>query len=418
MLFKLRWKSGDETWTDLWTASRLEQLQQYCDLLGVPSSAELPNKIDESPQDDEIHLSTAEIGASLVIKGRDGPVDWVTDIPVYHNTSSLFTQPTMQGQQSLSFIETKRGRYSTALLDQYKEYEYKDLCNKIWHRTGHHDRILELGPLPQDFSWWASDPESHSISPYFTAVALNIPDHVITKFLKSTQDFENAQAKVKSYSGGQQPSYRTTRGGNPRHTPRHNPISKPPFHDLTASESESSSNPSSPTPTLDIAAMQTVAIQTFQNAIAPQLAAMMGQLSVRNQAIAHSGGYSTLCRGNCSHVRYDRCCCRCNTSHEFTPSYHAAADGRCQGSDSGCAQSAQGNLRTEPLRGGYQDGRAKPSVNSNLKTVRCSPLGARGAQPHPAHVSRIASQEGNCKAVGCHTKPQPFTRRRANATFT
>ncbi|KAG8901026.1 hypothetical protein FRC00_009550 [Tulasnella sp. 408] len=143
--------------------------------------------------------------------------------------------------------------------------------------------FLYLSVQCASFSYIFSNPSR--LSP------LDFPEsyHVITKFLKSTQDLEDAQAKVKSCSGGRQPAYRTTRGGNPRHTPRHNPIAKPPFHDLAASESETSSDPLLPTPTLDIAAMQTVAIQTFQNAITPQLAAMMGQLSVPNRSIAHSG---------------------------------------------------------------------------------------------------------------------------------
>lgn len=80
ILFKLRWKSGVETWTDLRTASRLKQLQQYCNLLGVPSSAKLPNKFCKSPQDIAIHLSYAKIGATHVIKGKDGPAEWVIDI--------------------------------------------------------------------------------------------------------------------------------------------------------------------------------------------------------------------------------------------------------------------------------------------------------------------------------------------------
>lgn len=41
--------------------------------------------------------------------------------------------------------------------------------------------------------------QSCSITLYFTAVTLNVPDHVMTKFLKSTQDLEDAPAKVKRY---------------------------------------------------------------------------------------------------------------------------------------------------------------------------------------------------------------------------
>lgn len=127
--------------------------------------------------------------------------------------------------------------------------------------------------------------------------------------------------------------------------------------------------------------MQSVAIQTFQNTIALQLAAMIGQLSVPNQAIAHSGGYSKFCQGNCSHIRCDQCCYRCNTSHDLTPSYCAATGNRRKASNSGLTQSTQGNLRPKPLWR-HQYGLTKPGVNPNIKKQHVTPAFAHALHSH------------------------------------